>query len=322
MYYYTGNDMAAFPPKGKVVDSKACLDFGPADRNSRAMIGGSQEPRALATLPKGLAQEISPPAHGEPIGIILNTHWINSSDRPQVAAVKVRLLNAKPGIKRLIKPIFDVVANAFIDVAPNSKAVSSAGWRVGGLDLGKSNGGSPLPQGSVCVVSLTTHMHKRGELFAVELVKNHQKSPLFQSTTYTDPPLNIYDGKNGRQPPLLLQKGDGFNYACTHANGVDGKPLKIGCQETDADTPGKPVFPFGFHAAKQCTMPGDDPSECPATDPNYPGRTFTGKCVPANVVFGFTSDDEMCILPGSYYDANVSAPAGHECDLAAMPLLK
>jgi hypothetical protein len=221
-----------------------------------------------------------------------------------------------------MKPIFDVVANAFIDVAPKSKSTVGAGWRVGGQDFGAAFGGAAIPSQPVCVASLTSHMHKRGELFAVELVQNHQKSPLFSSTDYADPPLNVYDGKHGRRPPIYLQKGDGFDYSCTHANDVDGKPVKLGCQETDAEVPGKPVFPYGFHAAKQCTQLGDDPGECPPTDPDYPGRTLTGKCVKANVVFGFTSDDEMCILPGSYYDANPSAPAGHECDLAMMAVLK
>ena len=66
-------------------------------------------------------------------------------------------------------------------------------------------------------------------------------------------------------------------------------------------------------AAKRCETDAD----CPATDPAYPGRSFTGKCVPANLVFGFTSDDDMCIMPGAWYPAN----AAGSCDLSGMPLL-
>jgi hypothetical protein len=69
-------------------------------------------------------------------------------------------------------------------------------------------------------------------------------------------------------------------------------------------------------AAKRCTT-GADCCDAggPCTDPAYPRRTFTGNCGPANLVFGFTSDDDMCILPGSYYDANPDAAPGEECDL-------
>src|SRR3989475_9425415 len=31
MWVYQGKDVDRFPPKGQLVDSKACLDFGPAD---------------------------------------------------------------------------------------------------------------------------------------------------------------------------------------------------------------------------------------------------------------------------------------------------
>ena len=71
----------------------------------------------------------------------------------------------------------------------------------------------------------------------------------------------------------------------------------------------------GEVAAKPCTTPGPDQAECPATDPAHPGRSFTGNCVEARLVFGFTSHDEMCILPGTFYDGNPDAAPGHECDL-------
>ena len=60
---------------------------------------------------------------------------------------------------------------------------------------------------------------------------------------------------------------------------------------------------------------GTNRDECPPTDAAYPGRTFTGNCVQARIVFGFTSEDEMCILPGYYYDADMTAPPGAECAL-------
>src|SRR5207249_1909180 len=40
IWVYNGTDLNAFPPKGQLVDSKACLDFGPTDTNRRTLIGG------------------------------------------------------------------------------------------------------------------------------------------------------------------------------------------------------------------------------------------------------------------------------------------
>src|SRR5205814_545882 len=70
-------------------------------------------------------------------------------------------------------------------------------------------------------------------------------------------------------------------------------------------------------AAKRCTQAGPDAAECPASDPAFPDRTFTGNCVEANLVFGFTSDDDMCILPGAYYDWD---PV-NGCDLGPLPVI-
>ncbi len=326
MYAYTGTDMDSFPKK-KIVDSKACLDFGPADRAQRSLIGGSQSPKSLQILTKGLAQQILPAGDGRALGIILNSHWINSSDSPQNAAVKVRIFPAKSrGIKRYMKSIFEVTANGFLDVPPGSEKNTGWSWSPGGRDFGGAAiGGVTLPTGPACVIMLTSHMHKRGKAFSVDYVdKKHKKTHLYTNTEYSDPSQIIYDGKNGRPNPLLVKVGERIDYTCTHANGMDGVTQRMGCEEQAGVPPGKSVVDtlFGgrgiYGAAKDCTTDAD----CTPTDPAYPTRTFTGKCVPANIVFGFTSDDEMCILPGAYYDPNPDVPEDQACNIDEMPLLK
>lgn len=121
-----------------------------------------------------------------------------------------------------------------------------------------------------------------------------------------------------------MTPGRKLHYACWQDNGVTTK-VKLGCEEVAGKTPGRAVWQNlerqgGISgAAKHCTTAGPDPSECPPTDDDYPGRTFTGNCTPANLVFGFTSDDEMCILPGTYYDANVGA--ADPCSLGPLPII-
>ena len=335
LYAYTGTQLAEFEQlQGKVVTSKACLDFGPTDRNSRHLIGGAQTRRSLQILPPGLAQQIHPAAtaSGRPaLGLILNSHWINGSDRPQHAAVKIKIIPAKPHtVKRYLDLIFEVVANGFIKVPPG-EVRDNAYWRWGpGVpDFGARRfGGIQMPDGPACVVSVTSHTHKRGKLFTVDFVDESTGASqhILRTLDYADPRQAIFDGRNGNPPPLLVMPGQYLEYRCTHDNGVT-TPVKLGCEETPGVPPGEDAATTVLShrgltgAAKRCTSVGPAPGECPPTDPAYPGRTFTGNCVAANLVFGFTSDDEMCILPGSYYPVNPAAPPGQECDLGPLPFV-
>jgi hypothetical protein len=334
IWAYTGTHPDEFPTQGQIQDGEACLDFGPSDREQRVLIAGSQSPRLLQKLPRGVAQDlplIKDASGREIVGIIMNTHWINSTDQTQRASVKVKLLPARGKVKRLIKPIFEVTANAFIKVPPGTeKAVSTvdptggalAAWRPGnqGFNAGALAGGS-VPEGDACVVMLTAHMHKRGKLFTIDLKHaDGSGERIFETTSYSDPGQKVFNGQGPNPPPMLVKVGEALRYDCMHDNGMtDPSEVKLGCEEEAGVTPGKSIFDLiagggGLRlsgAAKRCHADAD----CTPTDPAYPGRTFTGRCVPANLVFGFTSDDDMCILPGAYYDADPAAAPGHECDL-------
>ena len=316
IWVYNGTDLNAFPPKGQLVDSKACLDFGPTDTNRRTLIGGSQQPLLHVRLPEGLAQQIEPTVTGDlrAAGIILNSHWINGSNGPQRVAVKIKLTAApKHSVRQYVLPLFDVVANGFIDVPPGQKTSVHWDWRPKGLDFGGSLGGGAFPKGPACVTSLTSHMHKRGTLFTIEFLDGSTvvecgpqgTTTCLTATDYADPPQIPFD------PPLLVNVGQGLRYTCTHANGTDGRPIKMGCEEQPGVTPGVSAATALFShrgftgAAKRCE-----------TDADCAGFG-TGKCVPANLVFGFTSDDDMCIMPGAWYPAN----AAGNCDLSGLPLL-
>jgi len=203
-----------------------------------------------------------------------------------------------------------VVANGFIKVPPGQVKTESWGWSPGARDYGGGLGGGTIPSGPACVVSLTSHMHKRGKLFTVDFIDRatgHQQR-LFANQEYSDPPQVAFN------PPMLVSPGQTLQYTCTHDNGVT-TAQKLGCEEQAGVTPGvdaATVFLSGrgtTGAARRCS-----------TDADCAGFG-TGRCVPANLVFGYTSDDDMCILPGSYYPANVGVAAGHECDLAGLPIL-
>ena len=318
IWAYTGTAIDGFAPvEGKIVDSTGCLDLAP-DASQRLMLGGIQTPRGAGHYPKGLAlrMEPVPSASGPAVGFIMNSHWINNSAKTVHGAVRVKLLPARGAVKKYVKPIFEVVANAFIDVPPGEVRTSGWKWQPGGHDLASGLGGSEVPQGPACVLSLTGHMHKWGTLFSADLIDaGGARTPLLEFARYDHPPLRQF------LPGLLVNVGDRIEYACTHDNGVGNEP-RLGCEEEPGVTPGLSIMAalqagrgIGSNPAKRCAQPGVDAVACPATDPGHPGRSFTGLCVPARQVFGFTSHDEMCILPGTYYDADTTAAPGHECDV-------
>jgi hypothetical protein len=95
------------------------------------------------------------------------------------------------------------------------------------------------------------------------------------------------------------------------------RPVKMGCEETAGVAPGKSIFELivegKFDLSGRSTQTGAA-RRC-ASDADCAGFG-TGKCVPANLVFGFTSDDDMCIMPGGYYDAD----ANGNCDIMSFPV--
>jgi hypothetical protein len=305
LWAYEGTDIEKFPPKGQLVDSKACLDFGPTDANQRTLITGSQSPKLTTRLADGLAQQIKPTVSGgqSVVGLILNAHWINGSDKPQRGSVKIKLTAAKKhSVRQYLLPLFDVVANGFLKAPPGEVKSVSWAWGPGLPDYGGSLGGGAFPTGPACVVSLTSHMHKRGKLFTIDFLDGSASPPrVLSNEDYADPPQVQFT------PALLVNPGQRLRYTCTHDNGVT-TAVKMGCEEQAGVTPGVDAATALFSgrgttgAAKRC-----------ATDADCAGFG-TGKCVPANLVFGFTSDDDMCIMPGGWYPATNGS-----CDLSGLP---
>jgi hypothetical protein len=321
------------------------------------LIGGAQTIRKRQIAPAGLALRLEPVPREEgssrkDVWVILNSHWVNGSDRPRRASVVVKLVPARPPIKRYLKPIFEVSANAALAVEPHAvgstetstaklndflaglnQATLPDAWGPGirGLEpYGVQIGGALIPKTPVCVTFITAHMHKRGTFFGVDyidaddVVKNGPPAPnlenpyepgryhFFVSRDYDDPAEYAFD------PPRLMVPGQRFHYACWHDNGI-AVPVKLGCEEQPGVRPGQSiadqVLYRGPGAPRPCYQAGPDPETCP------PAEGFTGNCVESNLVFGYSADDDMCILPGGYYDANPDAPPGSECDLELLPPL-
>ena len=185
--------------------------------------------------------------------------------------------------------------------------------------------GEPAPGGDACVLIVSSQMHKRTRFIGVDLVGadgmvkpptgNGFANPfepgrrhLWGSPDYTDP------GTLTTFPGLAVRAGERLRYACWVDNGVT-TAVRLGCEESAGVAPGIAAGLAAGGPAKPCHGAATTSPECPPSDPAFPGRSFTGACVPANGVAGPAPDDEACILTGFYYDA---APGGG-CESAPTP---
>jgi hypothetical protein len=96
--------------------------------------------------------------------------------------------------------------------------------------------------------------------------------------------------------PFRVAVGEAIHWACWADNGV-ARAFRLGCEEAAGVPPGVPGAP-----AKRCD------AGCPPHDDAFPGRTFTGACVPANLVAGTDVEDEVCRLNGIWMPAGPGTP--------------
>jgi hypothetical protein len=324
VYLYTGERLAEFAADaGRVVESRACLDLGPADRDRRQLIAAGFAVTSRIQLPRGLVRRLAPvPAApggaADGIGILLDANWVNGGTRTRLASTRVVLRGARRrDVRRAALPLFDNAAESGLEVPPLEVRSATGVWGPG------LPGG---PAGDVCLLDVTGHYHDRGRFFGVDLIgtdglpRSERDGPsnpfdpgqryLFAATDFTDPGTRDFLREGERLP--LVRAGESLRYTCWHDNGVN-RAVRLGCEEVAGQPPGG-----AGAASKPCTAARSASPECPAADAVFPGRQFTGACVPASLTAGSTPDDEVCALAGAYFEAVPGAPAGEECNVGLL----
>ena len=304
-YVYTGERLADFP-SGQVVQSRACLDLGPDDRDRRVLFVTGSAKKTVRVLPGGVALELAPVPDapgGAPagIGILIDDNWVNDEPRAKTVSTKLVLRRVKKGrANRIARPLQNRSADAGILVPPftqhSTAELVDARW---------------APAGDACVLGLSSQMHRRGRCAGVDLLDaggqvkpppsdlpnpcEPDKRQLFVGSDWTDP------GALGFGTPLAVRAGESLRYSCFLDNGGSaGTSARLGCEESPGVTPGsvsKPAVP--------CTVVVPTSAECPGN----------AACVYANAVAGPRADDEICGLTALVYDA---APGG-SCDVSSVP---
>jgi hypothetical protein len=305
VYLYTGERLDEFP-SGQVVQSRACLDFGPEDRDRRVLIASGSAPKTERALPTGVALELAPVPDapgGSPagIGILVDDNWSNTEPKARRVATKVILRRvAKGRANRTAHVIADQSANAGILVPPFMRHTTS--------ELVDARWTAP---GDVCVLGLTTQMHRRGRCAGVDLLDTGGQvkppavtinnpcvpgtSQLFVGVDFTDP------GALAFTTPMPVRAGEALRYACVVDNGASaGASVRLGCETSPGVTPGAVGSP-----ATECSVVVPASAEC----------SGNAACVYANAVAGPGVDDEICGITAQVYDA---APGG-SCDVSSLP---
>jgi hypothetical protein len=305
VYLYTGEHLAEFP-SGQVVQSRACLDFGPDDRDRRVLIAGGSAPKTVRALPSGVALELAPVPDapgGAPagIGILVDDNWSNGETKTKRVATKVVLRRvAKGRANRTAHVIADQSANAGILVPPFTRHSTA--------ELVDARWTAPA---DVCVLGLSSQMHRRGRCVGVDLLDTGGQvkppasplpnpcvpgtSQLFVAADFTDP------GALAFATPMAVGAGESLRYACVVDNGASaGASVRLGCETSPGVTPGAVGSP-----AAACSV-------AVAASPECPGNAA---CAFANAVAGPGVDDEICGITAQVYDA---APGGG-CDVSSVP---
>jgi hypothetical protein len=300
-YLYTGENLAGFT-SGEIVQSRGCLDLGPGDRDRRVLFASSSAPNVVRALPSGVGLELAPVSDapgGAPagIGILVDAAWANGETKSKKVSTTLVLKRVKKGKANAVaRPIADRSADAGILVPPftehSTAETVDARW---------------TPTKDVCVLGLTTQMHRRGQCAGVDQLdasgqvkepavglpnrcEPDQRKQLFVANDWTDP------GALAFTTPMPVRAGESLRYSCWVDNGGPrGAAVRLGCEESPGVPPGGVGKP-----AVLCGQP---------TDPPCPGNAA---CVFANAVAGATADDEVCGITALVYDA---APGG-SCDVS------
>jgi len=159
------------------------------------------------------------------------------------------------------------------------------------------------------LLTLSSHMHMRGELFRIWLPPNApcdgitdcappNDDPDYLSRLYDDPVYTYYDPPNDYSSAAQADRT--FLACAVYDNGADN-PLEVKRESTKPNTPACsfPLAACGCAPADQVCLGGDSQGEPCGGDDALCGEG--GICDACPLLGGVTTDDEMFLPLGSYY---------------------
>jgi hypothetical protein len=261
----------------------ACIGFGPPSRLSVGEfqgIGGAQRANITTQFVDGVYEEI--PVRGI---FLWNSHAFNLSSQDHRMNARINYLFADRQ-EHLMQRIPVQVGVVYI----------MAGQKPYTIDRYCNDWA--LPQGAH-LFELTSHMHKRGKNFTIELVDG---APLYETFIYNDPEVELFE------PPMIFDQTDPagrtLRYCATYNNGVapDGSPdpatvVRASRMPQNA-SPCIPEACTAGRVGEPCSGVDDDAS-CDSS----PGAG-DGECDACAINAGPSTENEMFVLLGRYFLPN------------------
>ncbi|MBW2509972.1 MAG: hypothetical protein JRE81_15180 [Deltaproteobacteria bacterium] len=285
------------------VTSVACIlyPFAPRDfglggagggaTESTVPLGGAQESTSIDLPPEGVYSVL--PLQGF---VSWNSHGFNLTKKSTTIEQWVNLTFAPESERTWLRRQIFEAGNIFAmsPVAPFTKREICMTWT--------------LPQNAQ-LLSLSSHMHMRGELFRIWLPPNTpcvgvsgceppSRGPDYVSQLYDDPVYTYYDPPNDYSSAA---QADRTLLACAvYDNGADN-PFEVKRESTKPNTPACsfPLAQCGCAPEERACLGGDNEGEACGGDDQVCGEG--GLCDACPLLGGVTTDDEMFIPLGSYF---------------------
>ena len=182
----------------------------------RFLIAGSQTADTSFQFPEGVALRLPGNAVYD-----LNSHYVNLlGTETMQGEVYVNIYTIPPEAVKYEAKVF-LTHNYNINVPPGTTRVTAADWHIKD-ELAQY--GFP-PNARLHLVSVSSHMHRHGELFEINRLLTGEL--LHRSISYDTSLPSLFD------PPLILDTSDGLRFQCTHGNYDTDVPLRFGLTSED-----------------------------------------------------------------------------------------
>jgi hypothetical protein len=285
------------------ITSVACVGYPYAPRDfglgaglggtseTQTQLSGAQESTFIDLPPPGVYSRL--PLQGF---VSWNSHGFNLTKKPTTIEQWVNLTFAPESERTwLRRQIFEADhIFAMTPVAPFAKREICMTWT--------------LPQYAQ-LLSLSSHMHGRGELFRIWLPPNEpclgtanclppDEPADYESRLYDDPLYTYYDPPNDYSSAVATSRT--LKACAVYDNGADN-PLEVKRESTKPNTPACsfPLASCGCDPAQRVCLGGDVRGEPCDGDDAVCGEG--GLCDACPLLGGVTTDDEMFIPLGSYF---------------------
>lgn len=264
--------------------------LGDGSAATTVSLNGAQESTSIDLPPEGVYSLL--PLEGF---VSWNSHGFNLTKKPTTIEQWVNLTFAGESERIWRRQAIFESQNIFAmgPIAPFEKQEICMTWT--------------LPQNSQ-LLTLSSHMHQRGELFRIWLPPNDRCSGIvcsppsreadYVSRLYDDPVYTDYE------PPLDLSgtspEGRTFLACAVYDNGAD-VPTEVKRESTKPNTPicDFPTTVCGCDAEDRACLGGPNEGAPCNGDDSVCGEG--GRCDACPLLGGFTTDDEMFLPLGSYY---------------------